>query len=184
MSKSSWQELYASAIVDGTALANSTVATSIINPEAKITLPPRFFQIGTMLRITLSGRITTLNPTPGNLTLDARIGAVVAMNGNTMALNTTAAKTNVAWMAELIATCRAIGAGTNANLMFQWRFMSEAVALAATGVGALFAPASAPAVGTGFDSTVQNTLDVFGTFSVASASNSIQVHQYAVEALN
>lgn len=184
MSRQRWQELYSSGEIDGTALASSTTPTSIIPGAAVITLPANFFDIGTVLRATLTGRMSVLNPTPGNFTIDMRLGAVVAANGNTMALNSTASKTNVTWWAELIATCRAKGKTTAANLMFQWRFQSEGVALATTGVGTLFAPASAPAVGTGFDSTTQQTVDIFGTFSVSSASNSIQVHQYLLESLN
>lgn len=185
MSSQYWQELLAVGLVDGSALASSTSATSILPSAAKIALNAGFFdRPGKALRATVHGRISTLNPTPGTLTLDMRLGAVIAANSGALTVNTTAAKTNVAWMAELIATCRAVGSSTSANLMFQWKVTSEAFAAASTGVGVLFGPASAPAVGTGFDSTAAQTVDIFGTWSVSSASNSIQVHQYLLEALN
>jgi hypothetical protein len=44
-------------------------------------------------------------------------------------------------------------------------------------------PNAAPAVGTGFDSTVDMVLDLFGTWSLNNA-NSIQVHQYAATLSN
>lgn len=185
MSKQTWVELLAFAQADGSALASSTTPTSILPSAAKATLIANFFDTpGKALRATVHGRISTLNPTPGTLTLDLRLGAVIAANGGALALNTTVAKTNVAFIAELIATCRSVGSGTAATLMFQWKLTTEAVALATTGVGLLFGPASSPAVGTGFDSTSAQTIDVFGTWSVNSASNSIQVHQYLLEAMN
>jgi hypothetical protein len=180
-----WQETLAFASGDGAQLVSSTTATSIIPSGAKITLPAGYFNfIGKALRLTLLGRMSCLNPTPGNFTLDMRLGSVVAANGGAMALNTTAAKTNVSFKAVLEATCRAIGSSTSANLMFQWWVQSEAIALAATGVGTLFAPASTPAVGTGFDSTAAQTVDVFGTFSISNAANAITIHQYLLEGMH
>jgi hypothetical protein len=45
-------------------------------------------------------------------------------------------------------------------------------------------PASAPAVGSGFDYNATQQLDLFGTWSIANAGNSIQCHQFILEALN
>jgi hypothetical protein len=50
--------------------------------------------------------------------------------------------------------------------------------------GAFAVPATAPAVGTGFDSTIANTMDFFVGFSISNAGNGVQVQQYIVEALN
>jgi hypothetical protein len=104
-----------------------------------------------------------------------------------MALNIVA-KTNVPWILEWIMTCRAIGSGTTSNLMHQGAWTSEAVIgsplPSAGGAGTHLLPNAAPAVGTGFDSTAAQTVDLFGTWSVANAANSIQVHQYKIEALN
>lgn len=65
----------------------------------------------------------------------------------------------------------------------EWR--SESViaspAAGAGGIGVLPLPASAPAVGTGFDSTAAQTVDLQAQWSVANAGNSIQVHQYVLE---
>lgn len=185
MSLQTWSETLISAQVDGAALTNTTPA-SIIPAAAKFTLPANFFSApGKVLRARLFGRLSNLNPTPGNFTIDMRLGAVVAANGGAMALNAAAANTNVAFEAELLATCRAIGNGTSANLMFQWRCMSQALsALTTAGAVTVFAPATAAAVGTGFDSTASQTVDIFGTFSVNNAANTITIHQYILEALN
>lgn len=189
MSLQSWAELLIASSADGAALNTSTTATSLLPTSAKYTLPANFFNApGKVLRITLAGRLSNANPTPGNFTIDARLGPtsnIVAANGGAMALNAAAANTNVAFWAELLATCRTIGTSTAATLMYQWRAMSQALsALTTAGAVTQFGPASAPAVGTGFDSTIANVLDIFGTFSVSNAANGITIHQYLVESLN
>jgi len=45
-------------------------------------------------------------------------------------------------------------------------------------------PATAPAVGTGFDSTVANVLDFFAGFSISDAANTVKIEIFSVEALN
>jgi hypothetical protein len=184
MSMQTWGETLVSAQVDGTALTNSTTATSILPAAAKFTLPANYFAIGRVLRINAWGRISNVVTTPGTLTLDVRFGSTVVFNGGAMQLNTTA-KTNVSWRAIIMLTCRSIGSGTSATLFGQGDWCSESATGSAAGVANdILMPASAPAVGTGFDSTASQAIDLFATFSVASASNSIQLHQYTVEAMN
>ena len=187
MSLQTWQETLIAAQVDGTALNTSTTATSILPASAKFTLPTNFFQIGRVLRIRASGRISNIVTTPGTLTLDVRLGSVVAWNGGAVNLNVVA-KTNVSWDLEVLLTCRSIGSGTSAALMGIAKFISESVVGSpvntAGGSGMLVLPVSAPAVGTGFDSTATQQVDLFAKFSVSDAANSIQLHQYILESLN
>lgn len=188
MSLQSWQETLVSSQVDGTAITATTTATSLLGTSgagasaAKFTLPANYFSVGKVLRISSRGRITTVT-TPGTLTLDIRLGSVVVFNGGAVALNATA-KTNVSWKFEAILTCRTIGAATNAALLGIGSFTSEAVVGAAAGttVTAML-PATAPTVGTGFDSTAGQTIDHFATWSLNNA-DSIQMHEYVVESLN
>jgi hypothetical protein len=184
MSKQSWRETLVTAQIDGTALGNTVTPTSIIPPAAVFTIPANFFEIGKKLNIRIGGRISNINPTPGTFTLDVRFGAIIAATSPALALNTAAAKTNVSFLAELELTCRAIGNSTTANVMMMGKIISESFALGATGVGLLTLPASAPAVGTGFDSTVAIAINVFGTWSVNNAGNTIQVHTYELESAN
>ena len=186
----SWQETLMNQNVDGTALTASTTATSILHATAKLQLPPNFFRIGKMLKIAAAGRISTVT-TPGTLTLDIRLGpaappTIVVANGGAMTMNATA-KTNVPWYLEWVLTCRAVGNSTAANLMHQGVWTSEAVvgssAPTAGGAGSHLLPNAAPAVGTGFDSTVGLFLDLFATWQTNNA-NSIQTHQFRVEDLN
>ena len=184
MSLNTWQETLISAKADGPTLTAAATA-SAIPTDCVITLPNNFWYIGRMLKITAQGRISCVVTTPGTARFDIRIAAVTAFDTGALNLNTTA-KTNVPFWLEILLTCRAIGSGTSANLMGMATFQSEAVvgspANTAGGNGCLLAPVGAPAVGTGFDSTLANTLDMRFTQTVATGS--MTVHMYKVESLN
>jgi hypothetical protein len=191
MSIQSWQETHAATQTDGTALSNTTTATSLLGAAgagaaaSKFSFPPNTFVPGKVLKVTAAGRISTVVTTPGTLTLDLRTGATVLANGGAMALNAVA-KTNVPWFLEWYLTARFNA--NNINFMHQGRWSSEAVIGAplpsAGGCGVHLLPNAAPAVGSTFDPAAAVVLDLFGTWSVANAANSVQVHQFFVESLN
>lgn len=186
MSMQTWQETIVNSNVDGPTLTAAAAATCI--PAAsKITLPNNFFYVGRMLRITASGRISSVITTPGTARFDVRIGAVVAFDSLAILLDSVAAHTNVGWTLNILLTCRAVGSGTSSNLMGQGTWTCEDIlgvpATAPKGVLSAILPwNSAPAVGTGFDNTAANTLDLF--FTQTAATGSMTVHQYMVESLN
>jgi hypothetical protein len=186
MSMQSWAETLITAQGDGSPLTNSTSATSLLPAQAKFTLPQQFFAIpGKTIFIRAGGRISTLATSPGTLTLDIRFGSTVVFNGGAMSLNTTA-KTNVTWEFEAELTCRVVG--SSATLIGIGWWGSEAVigspVPTAGGSGELNLPASAPAVGNTFDATATQLVDMFGTWSVQSSSNSITLHQFKLRAEN
>lgn len=188
MSRQTWQETLAYLTTDGTAVTNTTplsiFGTSVAAAQAKYTLPANFLQVGSMLRVQAKGRISNIVTTPGTLTLDVRFGSVVVFNGGATALNIVA-KTNVTWIFDAVLTCRAIGSGTTANMFGIGQFQSESVVGAAAGTTATASlPASAPAAGTGFDSTAAQVVDVFATWSVNNAGNTLTCHEYSLESLN
>lgn len=171
---------------DGSALANSSTATSLLAGQAKPTMGAGFIDVvGKAFRVKAFGRISTLATTPGTLTLDLRFGSVVVANSGAFVLSTTA-KTNVSWQLEWDLIARSVGSGTAATLMHLGRFTSEAAG-ATTVAGeakCILLPVSAPAVGTGFDSTAAQQIDLFGTWQTANASNSITCHGIYYESLN
>lgn len=193
MSLQSWQETLITAQVDGTALTNSTTQTSILPAAARYTLPSNYFSaIGKTIRVRAFGRVSTVVTTPGNLTFLFTLGTIASpinvFTSGASALNVVA-QTNATWDLEILMTCRTIGSGTTANLMGTSKWTSRASLNApavgtTTGVGVVLGPDTAPAVGTGFDSTITNVADLQATFSVANASNSIQLHGYTLESLN
>lgn len=165
-----WKAL-AEAQDDGAALSNTTVPTSILPAEAKWPMPAGFFtRIGDKLRVRAGGRISTAGSSPGNLTLELRIGSVVIASGGAHALAVSAA--NLTWDLDWLLTLRVVGAA--AQFMHHGRLETEA--LSASSKRALL-PASAPALGTAFDALDSQQFDLFATWSVANASNSIQLHQ-------
>jgi hypothetical protein len=185
---SGYESLLTMAQGDGTALTNSTSETSLIPAVNKIFLPSGYLNtVGKVLYIRASGRISNIVTTPGTLTLKFKLGAtanIAVATSQAIQLNAVA-KTNVTWYLELYMLLRSIGASTSATLFPQGVFTSESVvgsAVPASG-GAGSAPwqASAPAVGTGFDSSIANQIDFTGTFSIANAGNSIQLHTFSLE---
>jgi hypothetical protein len=189
MSAQLFDEILAEAQSDGTALNTSTTPTSILPTHARATIVPGILRTpGKTLHVWASGRASCMNPTPGNLTLDFRLGPtsnIVVFNGGTVALNTAVAKTNVTWWLEMLLTVRSVGGGTSATILGTGFLQSEVINGAAAGFAeSASLPATAPAAGTGFDSTVSNVADLFATFSVSNAANSIQLHQYILALKN
>jgi hypothetical protein len=184
MSRETWQESVITATGDGTAVTGTT-ATSLLPTGAKYVLPANWSEVGRMLRVRAAGRISNIVTTPGTLTLDVRFGSAIVFDGGGMQLNAVA-KTNVAWVLEADLVIRAIGSGTAANLLGVGRWASESVVGSPVpgsgGSGQLLMPASAPAVGAGYDSTATQTVDLFAKFSLT--GNSITLHQFTLESLN
>lgn len=183
MSLQTWQETLIVAQSDGTALGNSTTETSIIPAAAKLTLPANYYNtIGQVLRCKAWGRISNIVTTPGTLTFRLKFGSTTIVTATAISLNTTA-KTNVTFLLEISAILRAIG--TSANFMNAGIFTSESVLSSPTGTaGSFMLPASAPAVGSNFDSTASSGLiDLTAQWSVANAGNTLQVHMYTLESV-
>jgi hypothetical protein len=184
MSLQSFSETLISAQVDGSALT-AAAAASCLPPAAKFTLPANFFSaIGKQLLVKATGRISNAVTTPGTARYDVRLGGTVVADSLAMNLNIVA-KTSVNWVLELVLTCRAIG--TSANLMMGGTWASEAVIGSPLptvgGSGLLTLPYnSAPAVGSNFDSTAAQQVDLFFTQTVATGS--MTLHEYALIALN
>lgn len=187
MSNQGWVETLATLTADAPAYNTSTTATSLLAPSggqsaaSKITLPAGFFErIGKIIRVWATGRISTTTGPP-TITLDLRLGGTVVFNGG--AITTVASVTNKTWEMIALLTSRQIGG--SANLFGSGKFTSPAVVGSSGGnANTAMLPDNTPAVGNNFDSTTALILDLFGTWSASSASNSIQVHQFECESLN
>lgn len=168
---------------DGSALTNSTTATSILPSSRKVAaLPIGYFdRIGKPLLFEFSGRISTVVTTPGTLTLELRFGSTAVFSSGAMTLNTTA-QSNTPWLLRGELVCRAFGGSTSTTLFPKaCEFRSHAVigssAIGTGGAGTQMLPYNAaPAVGTGFDNGASQAIDLYATWSVANASNSITLH--------
>ena len=184
----SYQGVLISQQGDGSALNTSTTETSILLGQAKYTLPANFLTYaGQTLRMRTMGRISNIVTTPGTLTFRVKFGSIAVASTGALALNIVA-KTNVTWILDWDLTLRSVGSGTVATFMHTGQWQSESVigspAAGSGGAASHIFPATAPAVGTGFDSTVSNVIDVTAQWSISNAANSIQTHSYKLESLN
>ena len=191
MSNQTWMETLVTAIGDQTAVNTSTSDVSMLGTgvggastaanAATYTIPANYFYIGKQLLVRCQGRISSF--TSGTLTISFSLGTLatpIKVFGSG-AITLVASQTNQTFDMEILLTCRAIGSGTTANFMGIGKLQASSAILAN---GNVLLPATAPAVGTGFDSTIANVANLLGTWSVSSASNSIQVHNYALISMN
>jgi hypothetical protein len=181
MSVWSASEVLISSQIDGPTLTAAAAATCL--PAAsKKTMPANFLaNLGQVLLIKATGRISSVITTPGTARFDIRFGGTVIFDGLAVLLETAAGYTNVRWDLEIMLTVRAIG--TSANMWGQGTFAADnLLGVPATAPKpALVATLpwnSAPAVGANFSSIVSQEIDMFFTQTVATGS--LTVHQFMV----
>lgn len=167
---------------DGPALASSTTQTSLLPKSAlEAALGIGYWRRGKVLAFDFSGRISTLATTPGWLQLALRIGSVDVFLSGQMALNTTA-QTNVHWRLSGELVCRVAGDGTLTTMFPKGcAFDSHAVigspAPTAGGAGRHMLPFNAaPALGSGFDFTGDQKVNLMAQWQTSNAANSILLH--------
>lgn len=190
MGLSTWRETLLAHRGDGTALTAAATASLLQGAtatRAKYTFPPNFFEANKAIQIRAAGRISCVVTTPGTARFDVRLGSVTVWDSLAINLNIVA-KTNVPWALCVTLLCQAAGDSTTATLFpGECYWQSEAVVGSplptAGGSGCVLLPYNtAPAVGTGFDSTVSNQMDLRFTQTVATGS--VQLHTLTLEALN
>ena len=180
--------LVAVARSNGPSLSNSSTDTSLLQPEDKYILRGNTLALGRKLKLFAMGRFSNIVTTPGTFTFSVRFGSVAVWSGGAVNFSTTA-HTTLPWWLEVELTCRAVGNSTNANMMAIGRVTSQCVSLTSAADGTatmptLLMPNSAPAVGTGFDSTADNTVDLYGKFSIGDPANLCQLHDYSLVLAN
>jgi hypothetical protein len=189
MSRNTWQETLVVQEAAGTLFNTYTAVKSVINPQALWVMPAGYLDIGKEFRITVFGGISNIVTTPGLIDFQVKLGSVAIFDTGNIQLNATAHTTLPFWM-EIELTCQAIGSGTNGKFMGISTLSGRMFTLTAgqtddaQGMQTILAPATAPAQGTGFDSTVANILDFWAGFTISNAGNGIQIQKYKVESLN
>jgi len=175
------------ATADGTAVANTTTET-ILFPN--LTIPANYLQDGRVLRVTAYGRYSTTG-TP-TLVFKLRWGGV---SGTVITQSTTitggSTITNALWKEEAFVQVRSNGA-TGTVFSVGEAFLGSGLttpavgsATAAPGFSLMGSAASqiTPAAVT-VDLTADTAFSLTGTWSAASASNTITGHVYVIEAMN
>lgn len=198
MSAQGWNECLVNLTSAGTLYNTYTTAKSMFTSATAvagassglITLPPNFFdRPGKGLHIMGQAGISNRVTGPDTFTMQIMVGSVIAFTTGAINLTTTAHTTIPMWF-EIMLTCRSVGNGTLATLIGQAALQGQMIAQASgvadngAGSGGCMAPNTAPAAGTGFDSTVSNTLDLWVAQSVSNAGNGFQIQQYRAFAIN
>jgi hypothetical protein len=196
MSLQTWEETLTTLKVDSPLQTTFTTAKSIFGVDgtdrsaaAKYTLPANFWVPGKAVNVRLMGDISNIVTTPGTIAFQFMLGSVIAWTSGNVNLSTTAHTTLPFWL-DVELTCQNDGAGTQANLMGQGIITSQCVANTSTAdsvantLPTLLLPNTTPAVGTGFDSTATQKVDIFVGFSVSNAGNGVRARQYRLRALN
>lgn len=168
---------------DGPAIANSA-AEALITPDWVI--PANYLYQGRTFRATMVGRVSNVVTAVPTMTFRSRIGATSltgtqSATSGALAARATAA-TNETWLAEWLITCRS--SGTGGTMFTTGRLILPNVTGATATVPlSILVPSTAPAT-SAIDTTVQNFLGFTFAWSAANAANSVQVHQYTLEAMN
>lgn len=189
MSLQTWREILVNQQAAGTLFNTYTTAKTVINAQSLYVLPAGWWYPGRRMWVHVSGGISNRVTGPDTTTFQVMHGTIVVFTSGAINLTTTAHTTIPFWL-DIELTCRAVGSGTSANLIGQGTAQGQMLAMLASaadnaaGTGYAMLPNSAPAVGTGFDSTVANILDFWVAQSVSNAGNGIQIHQYSVSAEN
>lgn len=179
--QNSWNQTLATLKAAGPALSNTTTATSLLgtgaSQDARFNLPSNLVNIGSKFRIRAAGIMSTAASSPGTFTFSVFVGSVAVYTGAASGTLATSAS-NLPWTLEIDLTVRAVGGGTNSSIEGSGTLFSAALS-ATTPIQLL-----GSSVGAGFDNTASGFVDLFGTWSVANASNSITAQDYELVSCN
>lgn len=171
----SWNQTLITMQAAGPALSNSTAQTSLLNGQAKFTMPAGFLTAaGAKLYLRAGGKMSTAAASPGTFAFTVMFGTTAAFSGGASGTLATSAS-NVTFVIDIHLTVQSVGSGTAATVEGTGSLLTAALS-ATTPIQLL--PASSPGAGPGFDSTVSFIVDLQGTWNTASSSNSITVTDY------
>lgn len=168
-----------------------TTAKTVLNQQDLYGFYANYFQLGSKLRIRGVAAVSNIVTTPGTLTLQVMLGSIVVFTTGAMQLNATA-HTLLPLFFNIELTCQLTNTTVGgAVAKFMGQSVCHGVMLTSTAgqtdgansMTTLLAPATAPALGTAFDSTISQVLDFWAGFSISNSGNGIQMAQYEVEAL-
>lgn len=185
MPRQDFQATLFSLSADATAVAN-TAAETILVPD--FVIPSYTFIQGSKIRATFMGRISNIVTAVPTMTIRARVGATTLSATAVFASGALAANTssnvNLTFRGEYTLTCRTNGSTGTIMCAGQLWLPNLTAGNAVGNVGyPNFIPVTAPATQT-MDTTIANILSLSGQWSAASASNSIQIQEYALESMN
>lgn len=168
---------------DATAVGNTTTETIIV-PD--FVFPAYTFIQGSKIRAQFAGRISNVVTAVPTITFRVRVGtatlsATAVFATAALATRATVA-TNETFWGDYTLTCRS--SGTAGTIMSIGNFnIPNLTGGTTTNIINVMLPATAPAT-QNIDTTVANVLSLSAQWSAASASNTIQVHEYMLVSCN
>lgn len=187
-----WNQTLVTQRTAGTVFDAYTTAKTVINQQDLYGFYANYFQLGSKLRTHVAMAISNIVTTPGTITFQVMLGSIAVWSSGAIQLNATA-HTLLPATLDVDLTCQLTNTGVGGAIA---KFMGigklSGVMFTKTagqvdGVNSetsLRVPATAPALGTAFDSTISQILDFWVGFSINNAANEVRVDQYDVEALN
>jgi hypothetical protein len=160
----------------GTLFNTYTTAKSVLNATELQTLPANYLTIGSKLAIEVYGAISNVVTAVPTFTFQLMIGSVVAWSSGAISTNATA-NTLLPFTLKGNLRVDSVGSGTAAKLIGGLNFTCAAMASGSTSI---VVPVTSPAVGTGFDSTIANIVDLWVGISASSASNGVQIYDFDI----
>jgi hypothetical protein len=166
-----------------------TTAKTIIDGSGLWDAPRNYLYSGRKFRCRGTGALSNIVKTPGTITFQLMIGSVIAWTSGAIQLNATA-HTTLPWTLDISFTVQAFGPGTATKILGVGTLEGRMFTLTAgqtddaQGMQTIVVPVTNPAQGTGFDGTVQNTIDFWGGFSISNAGNGVRTDEYSQEFLN
>lgn len=170
----------------GTAFNTYTTAKSVINPQALVTLPPNYLTLGAQYRVKVQGGISNVVTAQPTFTFQVMMGSIVVHTSGAISTTTTA-HTTIPFDYEVLLRVDSVGSGTSAKFLAQgilrgimWTIGANADPTT-NNCTTMLCPNTAPAVGTGFDSTIANIMDFWVGIGTSNAGNGVQIYNYTVE---
>jgi len=151
-----------------------TTAKRIINDEDVFTFPPNTFRVGVAFEFYIKGGLSNVASSPGNVFFQFMMGSVIAYTTGNLAFNASA-RTLLPFTLKGTLRVDSIGPTTTAKFLGMGEF--GGIHLTNTDQ-TIQVPTTAPAVGTGFDSTAQQAAEVWAGFSNSQSGNGVQLYDY------
>jgi len=162
---------------DGTTLTNTVTATSLLDASGKAALAGGALQVGSKLKWKLRGNMGVGASGAGTMTFDLRYGGTVISNLGAMNLRTSSCAASH-FELEIDAICRinSTAAAFECSAKFTGiQALGGTLASTMPALGQL--PVAGPSTGSNaVDVSAGGTIDVFGTWSVATSGNTITVN--------
>lgn len=190
MASQGFNQIIAQQDIAGPLLNTYTTAKSVIDPTGLGKLKAnQDLRLGRHFRTVVAGGLSNVVTAPGTITFQIMIAAVAAWSSGAIQLNASAHtllpfELEIKWRLDSVGsgtTAKILGIGKLAGVMFT---ATAGQTDAVNTQGIFMVPQTAPAVGTGFDSTVDCALDFWAGWSLSAAGNGIQVYTSFTESLN